>query len=191
MLVDTVNRQAVEHIERAHPFRVTLGQVVVDRHHMHTVAGEGIQENRKGSHEGLSFTGSHFGNLSLVEHHAAKELHIIVDHAPGHLVATGHPVVFPDGLVAFDADKVSAFSCQPAVEFRGRHLYLFVFRQTAARILHDGKGCGQHIIQCLLILLQHLFFQLVNLGKNRLTLLDVRFFNGRLQFLNLAVFLNG
>ena len=45
MLVDTVDAQTMEHIERAHPLGVTLGQVVVDGHHVNTIAGEGVEEH--------------------------------------------------------------------------------------------------------------------------------------------------
>ena len=38
MLVYAVNCGAVEHIERSHPFGVTLGEVVVDGHHVYALA---------------------------------------------------------------------------------------------------------------------------------------------------------
>ena len=82
MLVDTVDTEAVEHIERSHPLRVTLCQIVVDGHHMHTVTGKGIQEHREGSHEGFTFTSRHLSDLSLMEHDTTKQLHVVVNHLP-------------------------------------------------------------------------------------------------------------
>ena len=49
---------------------------------MYTIACEGIEEHGKGSHEGLTFTSSHLGNLSLMEYNTTEELHIIVNHLP-------------------------------------------------------------------------------------------------------------
>ena len=41
----TPNAQSMEHIERTHPLRVTLGQIVVDRYHVNTIASQCVQEN--------------------------------------------------------------------------------------------------------------------------------------------------
>ena len=67
MLVDTVYRKTVEHVERSHPLRVSLREVVVDCHDVHTLACQCIEEYREGCHEGLTFSGCHLGNLTLME----------------------------------------------------------------------------------------------------------------------------
>ena len=92
--------EAQEFIKMAHPLAVALGQVVVHRNHVHTLAGEGIQVHRQGCHQGLAFTGAHFGNAALVEAHAADELHIKVAHAQdaagslaGHRKGLGQDIV--------------------------------------------------------------------------------------------------
>ena len=66
MLVDAIHRESVEHIERSHPLGVTLGEVVVDGYHMHTVACEGVEEHRQCGDESLTLTGCHLGNLTLM-----------------------------------------------------------------------------------------------------------------------------
>jgi hypothetical protein len=66
VLVDAVYTEAMEHIEGTHPLRVTLGEVIIHRHDVDTIAGEGIEEDRECSHEGLTFTRSHFCDLALV-----------------------------------------------------------------------------------------------------------------------------
>ena len=53
VLVDAVNSQTVELVERAHPLGVSLGEIIVDGNHMDTLAGQRIQENRQSSHESL------------------------------------------------------------------------------------------------------------------------------------------
>src|SRR3712207_7987565 len=55
MLVDTVNGKAVEHIKRSHPFRVTLGKIVVDRDHVHAIAGQSVEEYGKRGNERFTF----------------------------------------------------------------------------------------------------------------------------------------
>ena len=97
----------MEHIERAHPLRVTLGEIVVDRHHTYAAAREGAEKHGEGCHEGLALAGGHLGYLALMEHDTAYELHVVVDHVPLHLVATGAPGVAPYGLIAFDGHKVA------------------------------------------------------------------------------------
>ena len=106
MLVDAVHAQSVEHIERSHPFGVTLGQIVVDRYDMHAVASQCVEEYRAGSHEGLTFTRCHLGNLALMEHGTADELHVIVYHLPLRIVAACGPMVVVYGLIAVDGDEV-------------------------------------------------------------------------------------
>ncbi len=106
MLVDTVHTQTVEHIQRSHPLRVTLGQVIVHGHYMDAVTCQGIQEHGEGSHEGLTFTCCHLGDLSLMEYLTTEELHVVVDHLPFQVVATGSPVVVIDGFVSVDGDEI-------------------------------------------------------------------------------------
>ena len=65
-LVNTINRQPVEHVKRSHPLGVTFCQVIIDRNHVYPPTCQGIQEYRQGSHQRFTFTGSHLGNLTLV-----------------------------------------------------------------------------------------------------------------------------
>ncbi len=77
---DDAHGQAEKAIELAHPLRVALGQVVVDRDDVDAAATERIQINRKSRDQRFSFAGLHFGDLALVQHHAADQLHIEVAH---------------------------------------------------------------------------------------------------------------
>ena len=45
VLVDAINAQSVEHIERSHPLRVTLSQIVVDSYDVDTITCQCVQEN--------------------------------------------------------------------------------------------------------------------------------------------------
>ena len=43
---------------------------------MHALAGEGVEVGGHGGHQGLAFTGLHFGDLALVQDDAADELDV-------------------------------------------------------------------------------------------------------------------
>ena len=187
MLVDAIDAQAVEHVERTHPLGVTLGEVVVDGHHMHTVAGEGVEEHGQSCHEGLTFTRRHLGNLALMQHDTTEQLHVVVNHVPGHLVTTCNPVVVPDGFVAVDVHKV-VLGGQVAVEVGGSHddIAILRFGKTACRVLHDGIYRREHLGQSLLEEVEHRGLLFVNLLKDRLALVDVGVLNLIFQFGNLC-----
>ena len=171
VLVDTVHRETVKHVERPHPFGVTLGEVVVDGDHMHAFAGEGIEKDGERSDECLTLASGHLGNLALMEHDAAKELHVVVDHVPLDFVATGHPVVLVDGFVAVDTDKVVARS-QITVEVGGGDGDLFLLNEAAGSVLDNGEDVGQYFIEHLLVLVGDLLLDLVDLGPDGLALFE-------------------
>ena len=106
MLVDTIYREAVEHIERSHPLRVTLSQVVVHGYYVYTITCQCVEEDRGSTYEGLTLTGSHLCNLTLVENNTTEELYVVMDHFPLHIVAAGSPVVVIDSLVTVDGHEV-------------------------------------------------------------------------------------
>ncbi len=66
-----------------HPLGVSSRQVVVDRNHVGAFPGQRVQVHRQGGHQGLAFTGLHFGDFALVQHHPADQLHVIVTQAHG------------------------------------------------------------------------------------------------------------
>ena len=78
---DKAYRKAQEFINLAHPFTVSLGQVIVDRNDMDPFAFQGIQVYRRRSHQGFTFAGAHFSNVAPMEDNAANELHIEVPHS--------------------------------------------------------------------------------------------------------------
>ena len=78
---DDADAEAEEGIEPAHPFGVTLGEVVVDGHDMHALAFKRVEDDGQRGDEGFAFAGLHFGDLALVERHRAEKLHIVMAHA--------------------------------------------------------------------------------------------------------------
>ena len=171
MIVDAVDREAVEFEEHAHPLGVALGQVVVDGDHVDALAGQGVEVDRQGGHEGLTLTGGHLGNLAAVQHGAADDLHVVVHHVPGDFVSAGHPVVLVDGLVALDGDG-GVRGRQVAVVVGGRHGDGLVLCEAARRLLDDGESLGQYLVEHLLGLVVAVLLQLVDALVEALLLVD-------------------
>ena len=192
MLVDTVNGESVEHIERSHPLGVALGQIVVDGDHVYAVACQGIEEDGQRSYERLTLTRCHLGYLTLVEHLTTEELHVVVHHFPLQVVAAGCPVVVVVGFVAIDADEVVArVASQLAVEVSGCHHSLFVLGETACRLLNDAESHRHHLVECFLIDFEYFLVNLVYLVEDSLTLVDRCFFNLSFELFYLSLLLFG
>ena len=85
---DHAHRQPQELVDLAHPLGVALGQVVVHRDHVDPVPGQSVQVAGQRGHQRLALAGLHLGDLALVQHHAADQLHVEVAHlhrAPARL----------------------------------------------------------------------------------------------------------
>ena len=106
VFVDAVYREAVELVERAHPFGVSLGEVVVHGYQVHAKAGEGVEINGQGGHQGLAFSRGHFRNTAQMEDGTADQLYVVVHHVPFDGAAGGGPGVVPNGRIALDAQSV-------------------------------------------------------------------------------------
>ena len=87
---DGARGEAEEAVDLAHPSGVALGEIVVHRHHVNALAGERVEIDGKGGDQGLAFAGLHFGNATLVQHHAADQLHIEVALAERTLGGLAH-----------------------------------------------------------------------------------------------------
>ena len=68
-------------VDRAHPFSVTFGQIIVDRDHMHTAPGQRVQVNRQCRHQGLALAGLHFRDIALMQEDTADELYVKMSQA--------------------------------------------------------------------------------------------------------------
>ena len=167
VLVDTVHGQTMELVQGTHPFRISTRQVVVDRHHVHAPTGQCIQEHRKRRHQGLALSRLHLGHLASVQGHPTNQLHIVVDHVPGHGCARCGPRLGPKGLVALQPHQISA-RCNVPVQFRGGHLHFAFCGKSTGRLLDQGKRLRHH-------LLQNLFQTLVDLELKRIDLFEERF----------------
>ena len=84
---DHADGEAQYAVDRPHPFGVAAGEVIVDGDDVHAAAGERIQISGKSGDQRLSFAGFHLGDLALVQHHAADQLHVEMAH--GQRAAAG------------------------------------------------------------------------------------------------------
>jgi len=57
---------------------------------VHALAGERIQVHRQGPDQGLALAGAHFGDLAVVQDHAADQLDVVVAHAEHALRGLAH-----------------------------------------------------------------------------------------------------
>ena len=187
MLVDTVYAEAVEHVQRAHPLRVTLGEVVIHRDDVDTITREGVEEDGECSDEGLTFPRSHLGDLTLVQDGTSEELHVVVHHIPGDLIATSEPVVLIDSHIILDADEVVA-DAEVAVEVRSLDADLGVLCEAATRALDDSEGLGVDFVEDDLELVEDLLLELVYLGPDSFALIELLAFDAGLEFFYLGTF---
>ena len=74
------DREAEEPVDAPHPVGVALREVVVDRDDVHALAGQRVEVRRQRRDERLAFAGAHFGDLAVVQRHAADQLHVEVAH---------------------------------------------------------------------------------------------------------------
>ena len=76
--LDHADGQAEEAEDRAHPVRVALREVFVDRDDVRALAGQRVQVGGQRRDERLAFAGAHLRDLAVVQDHAADQLHVEV-----------------------------------------------------------------------------------------------------------------
>ena len=79
-------------MDAAHPLRVALGQVVVDRDEVHALPGDRVEVGGQHRGEGLALTGLHLRDVAQVQGGAAHELHgevALADRADRRLADDG------------------------------------------------------------------------------------------------------
>ena len=75
---------------RAHPARVSPGEIVVDRDEMGALSREGVEIERQSRHEGLSLSRAHLQGGAFMQKHPSRELHIVMPQPDGALRGLAH-----------------------------------------------------------------------------------------------------
>ena len=115
------DREAEPLIELPHPLCVTAGEVVVHGHHVHALAGQRVQVNRKRGGQRLALAGAHFSDLAIIQHHTADHLHIEVTHAKHSRRGLTH------NSESFRQQVVQRFALlEPVAEFLSLRLQLII-----------------------------------------------------------------
>ena len=125
---DPPHRQAEPAVDPPHPFGVTGGQVLVDRHHVHAALVEGVEVGRKRRDERLALSRLHFCDPPEVQGHATHELHVevaLAEHPPGRLAHDG---------VGLDEQVVQGLTLVEALP----ELHRLVGEGVVAQALHFG-----------------------------------------------------
>ena len=185
MLIDAVDTQPVEHVQRTHPLRVTLREVVVHRHHMYAITGKGVEEDGERSYQSLTFPGGHLSDLTLVEDRPPEELDVVVHHIPGDLITPSHPMVLVDRRIPFDTYEVMRYA-EVSVEVRSLDSDLRVLSQTASSALDDGEGLWMYFVEDHFELVEDILLELVDLRPDRFTLIEVLALDTCLEALHLC-----
>ena len=118
---DHADAQAQPAVDPPHPLGVALGEIVVHGHDVDAAPGNGIEIDRQGGRQRLALAGLHLGDLALVQHHAADQLHVEMAHA--HDAPRG----FPAGGESFGQQIVQGLAVAVALlELVGLGLQLLV-----------------------------------------------------------------
>ncbi len=122
---------------------------------MHTFAGQRIEVNGQGSHQGLAFTGTHLGDAPFVQGHATDQLHIEVAHAHDSLAR------FAADGECFGEDLIEGFAfLETSLELFGLAAQLLVGeRQHLLFEGIDGLHRLEHAFDLTLILASKEFLQ--------------------------------
>ncbi len=160
VFVDCVNFKAVKLHQHAHPFRVTLSEIIVDGNHVDTPAGKCVKVNGQRGYQRFTFTGGHLGYLTFMQDNATDELHIVMHHIPFYEVTAGHPFV---GILSFVTHDVYVieFGGQLAVVVSGRNLHNIILFKAAGGNTHYGKSLGKYLVEHHFYLSCDFFLQLV------------------------------
>ena len=73
---DAADRQSEKAIDLTHPFGVAAGEIIVDGHDVHAVAGQRVEVDGEGRDQGLALAGLHLGDHPAMQHDAAHQLHV-------------------------------------------------------------------------------------------------------------------
>ncbi len=141
---DQTDGETEEAVHLAHPFAVSLGEVVVDGDDVNALTGKTVEVGRQRSDQRFAFTGFHFGNAALMQHDAADELHAVGTQAQ-HTVSC-----FAYGGKGLGQNIVERFAV-------GKTLFEF-----------GRLGLKLRVTQCLVFLLQR--FDLIRNGVDALEL---------------------
>ena len=82
-VLDGVHREPEHAVDRSHPLRVAVGEVVVEGQDVHAVPGQRVQGRRHDRRQRLAFAGLHFDHPAAREGEGGHDLHVERPQADG------------------------------------------------------------------------------------------------------------
>ena len=82
-MLNRTHCEAQKSVDRAHPFCIATGQIIVHRDEVYARSLERIEIDRERRDESLPLPGLHFGDLASMENNATQDLHVVVAQADG------------------------------------------------------------------------------------------------------------
>ncbi len=145
---DAADVEPEEAVDLPHPFAVAPGEIVVDGHDMHALAGERIEIDRQGRHQRLAFAGLHLRDHAAVEHDAAHELDVEMTLAQAALGRLAHR---GEGVGEDVIERLARG--QALLECRGTRAQLLVGEPDERRLhriylVHEGLQASDVSIVC-------------------------------------------
>ena len=70
--------KAQKTIDLPHPLGIASGKIIVDGNDVNAFAGQSVKISGQSRNQRLTFTGFHFGNLSVVQNNTADELNVVM-----------------------------------------------------------------------------------------------------------------
>ena len=131
--LDHAGGQAQGAEDTAHQVALVAGEIVVDRHDVHALAGERVEIGGEGRDEGLALTGLHLGDAAAVQGGAAHDLHVVGALAEGAVRGLAH------GRERLDLDVVEGLAVLEAlleVVGLGAQLVIAELREDVLRLAH-------------------------------------------------------
>ena len=125
VVLDNTDSESEKLVKMAHPLRVAAGEVVIHSDHVNATSREGVEIDGKGCHQRLAFTGCHFRDAAIVEHHATNQLHIEVNHVPnkGMFADDQFPSRKTTGAIFYNSESLG----QNGGEFLGQFIQIVNF----------------------------------------------------------------
>ncbi len=137
---DHADLKAEEAVHPAHPLRVTLGEVVVHRDQVHTLAGQGVQVRGERADEGLALAGAHLGDIPVVQGRATHDLDVVVTLAESALGRLAN------GRERLGEDVIKGLTVREALPvLLGERAQLLV--RQVDEVLFDGVDLGGNAVQ--------------------------------------------
>ncbi len=144
VVLNNADGESKKCVELAHPLRIALREVVVHCNNMDATSREGVQVNGQRANERLTLAGGHFGNAAAMQHHAADELHIEMNHVPGEGISAHHEFASAEaaGAVFHHRECLGKYRIQLGSEFVGignfRQPLLPLMRLRPERLIRQG-----------------------------------------------------